>query len=215
MPLTKGQRDEIKQCLLDCLTDKDFMLTLAEKVAEVVGTTLGDHLAKLDGQVSELQGQVASNQEEIRELKMKLNYFEQNHKLKQLRLYGLREETDENLSKRVQETLSKVMKIGEIPIENCYRMKIRSNNDQKPRPLVIQFTSIKTRNEVFYRKKLLKGSALVITEELTKSNYELLQLGKVKFGMKDAWSREGKIFVKLKGKIHNVRSREDLEKLLK
>ncbi|KAK9877344.1 hypothetical protein WA026_017738 [Henosepilachna vigintioctopunctata] len=174
---------------------------LAEKVAEVVRTTLGDHLVKLDGQVSELQSQVASNREEMRELKMKLNYFEQNHKLKQLRLNGLREETDENLSKRVQETLSKKMKIREISIENCYRMKIRSNNGQKPRPLVIQFTSIKTRNEVFHKKKLLKGSVLVITEELTKSNYELLQLGNGKVGMKDAWHEKEKFLLSLRVKF--------------
>ncbi|KAK9891556.1 hypothetical protein WA026_015517 [Henosepilachna vigintioctopunctata] len=152
MPMTKSQRDDIKQCLLDCLSDKDFMSILADKV-------------------SELQGQVAVNQKEIGNLKRKLNYFEQNQKLKHLRLYGLKEEENENLIERVQDTFSK-------------------------------FISINARRELFLQKKSLKGSAVVITEELAQLNYKLLQLAKGRVGPKDAWSREGDIFVKFRGKIN-------------
>ncbi|KAK9873159.1 hypothetical protein WA026_021392 [Henosepilachna vigintioctopunctata] len=154
MPMTKSQRDDIKQCLLDCLSDKDFMSILADKVAEVVGSTLGDHhLSKLEGQVSELQGQVAVNQKEIGNLKRKLNYFEQNQKLKHLRLYGLKEEENENLIERVQDTFSKVMKIEKIPIENCYRVGMKNVKDQKPKPVLMQYISINARRELFLQKK--------------------------------------------------------------
>lgn len=214
MPLKKDQKDEMKKCLLECFTDKEFMSTLADKIKEIVETTLSKHLGKLEDRIQELENRIEEYQSKQCELEKKVDKLEQANKLKKLRLYGMVEEPKEKLKNKVLDTISEKMGLPEIQIEDCYRVGKRNPNDKKPRAVILVFDSTKFRNRVFHSKKLLKGSGLVMVEELSRINNDIFRQAKEKFGMKNVWSRDGRIFVNLNGKIHIIGSTEEMKTLI-
>ncbi|KAK9878462.1 hypothetical protein WA026_022101 [Henosepilachna vigintioctopunctata] len=72
------------------------------------------------------------------------------------------------------------LKSSDIHIENCYRIPIKDTN--KIRPVVVNFSTLSTRDLVFRSKTRLKGSPIIINEDLTQSNYKLLNTCKTMFG---------------------------------
>lgn len=75
----------------------------------------------------------------------------------------------------------------------CYR--IGTKNSDKPRPVAIQFTRIWLRNWIFYNKRLLKGSGMLITERLNRDRLKLFK--QVRSVNKEAWTVNGRIYVSL------------------
>ena len=79
---------------------------------------------------------------------------------------------------------------------------------------MVKFSSVHQRNSIFYNKKKLKGTKMVLVEELTQSRYNFLQNVKERIDNGDVWTKNGRIFVKLNGKKHCVRSFDDLTTLM-
>ena len=59
-------------------------------------------------------------------------------------------------------------------------------------------------------KSRLKGTNIVITEDLTKSRYDLYRKAVSKFGRKHVWCRDGVIHVNADGKRLKVQTLNDL-----
>lgn len=213
MPLKKDQKDEMKKCLLDFFTDKEFMSLLADKITEIVEKTLDKRLGEMDSRIEELENRTEQYQSKYCELEKKVDMLEQANKLKKLRLYGMVEEPKEKLKDKVLDIISKKMGIPEINLEDCYRIGKKNAIDKNPRPVILLFDSTKFRNKVFHTKKLLKGSGLVIVEELSRINSDIFRQAKERFGVKKVWSRDGRIFVNLNGKIHMIGSTEEIKTL--
>lgn len=215
MPISKQQQENIKQCILECLSDKEFLSNLAIKVADKVTSTVQQHLDRLEERVRELEGKSIDNEVKISELNLRLNKMEQNGKRKQLRLLGLKETTEESLEDSVQEILVSKFKMEKSVISNCHRIGQKNISQDRPRPVVIKFTSVSSKNEVFRNKRNLKNSQLLLVEELSKLNYELLKSAKERVGRREVWSLDGRIFIKWKGKKHIVGSTEEMEGIIK
>ena len=81
----------------------------------------------------------------------------------------------------------------------------------KPRPIICRFSSIRKRMEVFRNKKNLKGKNILITESLTNFRYELFQKAKSKFGIRNVWTSEGRIFTKVDNNLRLISIFADLE----
>lgn len=211
MPLTKQQREDIKQCILECLSDKEFLSNLADKVT----STFQQHLDRLEERVSELERKSIDDQVRISELNLRLNKMEQYNKRKKLRLLGLKETAEEGLIDSVQEILVSKLKMNKVEITNCHRIGKKNIDQDRPRPVLIQFSSLSSKNEVFRNKRRLKGSKLLLFEELSRLNYELLKAAEEMVGRKEAWSFDGRIFIRWKGQKYVVRSTEDLKGIMK
>ena len=52
---------------------------------------------------------------------------------------------------------------------------IADTDSYRPHPIIVKFTSYETRRRVFTAKRKLKGTKLVVTENLTKRRSELLK----------------------------------------
>ena len=63
----------------------------------------------------------------------------------------------------------------------------------KPRPIILKFVSYQDRSAVFARKKQLKGSKIVLTENLTRRRAELLAKARATAGVKATWTADGRI----------------------
>lgn len=71
----------------------------------------------------------------------------------------------------------------------------------------------KKRNEIYNSKKLLKGSGLVIKEDLTYERVKILEEASKRFSIANTWTKNGKVFAKVEGKIINIFSTEYLKAL--
>ena len=63
----------------------------------------------------------------------------------------------------------------------------------KPRPIILKFVSYQDRSAVFARKKQLKATKIVITENLTKRRAELLAKARDTASVKATWTADGRI----------------------
>ena len=61
------------------------------------------------------------------------------------------------------------------------------------RPIIIKFTIYNVRNVIFRKKKILKGKAVTITENLTKNIIIEMKVARETYGFKNVWSQDGKI----------------------
>ena len=83
----------------------------------------------------------------------------------------------------------------------------------KPRiqPIIVRFTDYETRHKVFKIKKLLKGTKMSISENLTITRYNLLKKAAEKYGKNMVWSHEGRIMTKINGMYVIINSLDDLK----
>ena len=69
----------------------------------------------------------------------------------------------------------------------------QSTSNGKPRPIIVKLTSYDTRRKIFGAKRQLKGTRLVITENLTKRRSDLLQKARLVDGVVATWTIDGRI----------------------
>lgn len=218
MVFTERQKNELKciakevskEILKELIYDNDFMDSLSEKLADKVSQKVSNHIDKLTTQVNILEQKINFLQGEHDEMKRKLENLEQNTKINLLRIYGIPENNDGNLMQKVKETLESKLEVKDVTLEHCYRIGQKTNNKNKPRAVVIKFSNTQQRNMVFFNKKLLKGSKIIIMEELVKSKHELLTLAKEKLGKGNVWTINGRIYTKLNGKRICLKNEDDI-----
>lgn len=82
-------------------------------------------------------------------------------------------------------------------IETCYRL---GNNKGKPRPILMRFHDLQSRQLIWENKTALKGSGYTISEFLTKSKHQVFMEARKHFGIKNCWSADAKIIILLPDK---------------
>lgn len=101
--------------------------------------------------------------------------------------------------------------IEKVDLSDCYRFGKKVINSKKPRPVVIEFAHKWKRDELFFKKRLLKGSQLILSEFLTKPRlYLFKECQKVS---RQVWSINGNIFILQNGKRRLITSVQDLSSL--
>ena len=66
---------------------------------------------------------------------------------------------------------------------------------KKDTPVIVKFIRRTQKNEVCRKKRLLKGTKMIITESLTKCRLQLLEKARLEFKQCQVWSWKGEIFV--------------------
>ena len=101
-----------------------------------------------------------------------------------LLIHGIEENEGENVDELVQQTISNNLMIDDISISDIDRThrignkksfhgRVTRHNKPKVRAIIVKFISYRKRRKVFYAKKILKNSGIVITESLTAKRLEL------------------------------------------
>ena len=79
-------------------------------------------------------------------------------------------------------------------IDRCHRLGSPANStNSRPRPISVKFMSYQARQNVFSGKRHLKGTKLLITENLTRRRSELLNKAKTLNNVTATWTSEGRI----------------------
>lgn len=162
---------------------------------------------------TELESEVVKLRSENITLKNRLNGLEQKQKSKSLRIIGIPPVSNENARMLVQKKLSENLKLTKtaFEIDQCYRLR-SAGGKSGMRPLLVTFTTSSGRDIVYRNKSKLKGTGIFIVEDLTKENFNLLNICKTKFGFKNVWTSDGRIFARVDNKIQRIRSMDDLQK---
>ena len=93
------------------------------------------------------------------------------------------------------------------PINNHRNLRsVRVN----PRPIILRFNSFRKRQEVFKAKRSLKGKKVSLSENLTKTRYEIYKAAVTKYGRDKVWTNEGRTLTKVNNTLLVINSLHDL-----
>lgn len=131
-----------------------------------------------------------------------------NHNSNMLLFHGIKEDNS-NIYEVVQHLMLSKLNINseKRDFNHCYRLGQKMDG-KKPRPIVVDFTTRWMRDTVFYSKKKLKGTKLLITEMLTLKN---LNVYKIIREIKEStcWTKNGRVICLHNGKKMVIDTEED------
>ena len=155
---------------------------------------------------------------EIDQLKVRADDAEQRSRNSCLLVHGIQESDDENTDDLVMDVIKNKLNIEleDDKIIRTHRIgekKAQMNTratPSRPRPIIFKFSHFKERQKVYMAKKALKGTKIVITENLTKLRYDLYQAAKTKYGMKNCWTNEGRLHAKVNNRTLTIEKMSDI-----
>lgn len=141
----------------------------------------------------------------------KIEKLEQYTRRNSLRIFGLKEERNENLQDKVLQFFKNQLQ-EEVKVEHVDRVhRVGKFKVESTRAIIIKFVSYQQRALVFRKKKMLKGSGVTVKEDLTVYRVGVLKAAEKKYGYRNVWTMDGRIFVSEDNKILVISSFEDLK----
>lgn len=201
------------------------------KVREEVSLAVAEALRTFQAQLDDLKSENAILKERLadveRECELKVDDLEQYGRRTSLRVFGIKESEKENTDDIVIKLLEDKLAI-KLPLEDIHRShrvgrlekKATTKNGNpnstadRPRPIIVRFSSYRVRQRVFQAKRKLAGTGVVIREDLTRHRLALLNAAATMYGMKNTWTSDGRIkFAVGEGPTRRIRTAERIEHL--
>lgn len=223
MVLTQSQIQDIKEILKvnikSLINDKAFLTSIANEVAAIVEEKLQKSFDEIHGKVLEMNNKIATlelqNNQLTRDnlkIQLELDNLQQYSRRNNIRIFGIKEEAAEDTHKVVLNMFSEKLKlkIDESAIDRTHRV---GGNTSKNRHLIVKFVSYQTRAQIILNRKLLKGTGITVTEDLTVRRLVLLKTAKQKVNKENAWSRDGNIWIKFNNVKRVIKEEAELDAL--
>lgn len=214
------ENDELQSTIKTLVTkicaSEDFIKNMSELFTSAIAEHLKNKVEHLEKENEKLRSQLKRQEEITKNLLIRSEKIDQAQKSKSIRIYGIKEIKNENLNKVVLGIFEKKLglQIKQTKIEKIYR--IGKMEKDKIRPVYVTFTRLDIKNNIYNNKKLLKGTGMVIREDLTKEKIKLIKLLQEKCGAADKlWTLGGIIHVKINEETSPVTiySEEDVNRL--
>ena len=162
----------------------------------------------LKKQVQDLKKEKEEQKEEVRrtnvvlrQTRIQVNQFEQWSRKWNVRIWGLKDDENESLQECALKVVSffrNEMGMTNFPEEGIdIAHRIGPFRHDENRQVMVRFSRMAERNAVLQAKSRLRGKPMSIAEDLTVSNYKLLNAVKSKAGKQNAWTRDGTVFARL------------------
>jgi len=216
IPSSEDKDDAIIQRIIEKVLSSDSLLDkICDKIcANIIDTVKTAVFEKVYQEVEkQLMPTVITLQEQISSLKTELatktDELESYSRRNNLRLYGLKELPNENTTQQfIQMCKDKMgLTINSDSIDCCHRLK---SGKEGLKPIIIKFTQRGPRNLIFFNKNKLKGTSLVVREDLTKSKSDIYKGAVSKFGRKNVWTINSNIYASIQGAKILLSSVEDV-----
>ncbi|XP_033101563.1 uncharacterized protein LOC117104831 [Anneissia japonica] len=157
------------------------------------------------GDIASLRDQNHKLLAENRDIVDKLDELEQYSRRNCLLLQGVPESNNENTDSLALDVINSRInsEVDLCDFDRTHRLGRRKvfENKPKPRPIIVKFTSYRTRSAVFRNKKSLKHSGFSITENLTSRRLKLLHEA---LRSETVWSMNGRIYCVTKKSMKKV-----------
>ena len=97
----------------------------------------------------------------------------------------------------------------------CRSHRVGRIRDGKPRAIIVKFIRHVDKDAIIHRRSALKGTKVVIKEDLTKERYDWIQrVQDAGVDHRSVWSYDGVVTVLIEGKKKYIKSSSDLEVVL-
>lgn len=191
------------------LLSADILEKICKQQAEAIYIKQQGSLGKIDELVikidkliddtNNLNITVKKNSTDIEKLKSKCDELEQYSRRSNIRIFGIPETEKEDVGQLVIQLFTQKLglSIALSDIDRTHRTGIKSD---KVRPIIVKFVSYRVKASVLTARKLLKGTSISIKEDLTKQRYLILTSALKKYGTRNVWSNDGRIFASENGK---------------
>ncbi|CAH0563154.1 unnamed protein product [Brassicogethes aeneus] len=221
MVLTREQREEIKS-LFDVVikqiwNDEGFIKNIVSNVSHQISEAITQKMDEHEKQLTAVIMETNQIKSELKDFKVEYNKrnnlinneyvsmdkfdnLEQEIRKNNIRIFNMPENQNENIKIDVINLINTKLNIKLTnEIEMCYRIGIINRN--KPRG-IFKFQDCKTKEKIFKNKKYLKGSGIVIKEDLTRTRNTLVEEAVKKLELKNVWTEWGKVYVKINDNWH-------------
>jgi hypothetical protein len=190
------------------LSSEEIMSVLVDGVFNQLRTKLLDEIkqevyqsVRLDSHtnssnIKHLEKTVQDLEHKKEELEVKLDDLEQYSRRNCLLVHGIPERIKEKTTPICVKILNEKLKLSldAEDFDRTHRIgKPKTEEDAKPRPIIMKFVSYAQRAEVYGTKKDLKGSGVTITESLTSRRMEILHAANNSDATQTVWSLDGRI----------------------
>lgn len=197
----------IKKVIEKVLASDILKNELISKIQCEIFAEYQQKLQALTGKVVQLEADLVECRNET---KRSVDNSEQYSRRNNLRIFGVPEERNEDTSKVVTILCKEKLKLDISPdlMDSCHRLP---GKEPQHRPIIVKFLSHRVKKMISNNKKLLKGTKLVIREDLTQFRNSLMKAAVKKYGNKSVWSNDGKIYVKVDGKVIILKTFGDIK----
>lgn len=212
MVFTQSQMQDIQEIVKKTLegvtADKGFLREIAKSVEVRLQKNFDDLSSKIERLeqkmvVLELQNDALIG--ENKQLKQELDAAQQYSRRNNIRIFGMKNKVNPE-NEAIQLFKDKLgVNITTDHIDRCHNV---GKGDKQH--IIVKFVSYRTRDMVMKQKKKLKGSGVVVTEDLTKARLEILKSAGERFGKQNTWSHDGVILVKRNDQKLRIKSEEQL-----
>ncbi|KAK5649644.1 hypothetical protein RI129_000673 [Pyrocoelia pectoralis] len=209
MPFTREQKSEISTIISDTITalldNEKFIETLSNKIMQVIEIQVCKITAPLISEIEEVKKSNVTTQE--------LDNLRQYTRRNSLRIFGIKEDINEDVERKMIETFNTYCNVNmkAESIDRCHRIGKPSDNINKPRAIIVKFTSYRYKNLIYRSKTKFRNTKIVIKEDLTRTRLELYKEACSKFGFKNVWTVDGVIKTKIKGRAVSINKMDDLD----
>lgn len=198
----------VEECVKKIINKDSVFNALVTKLSEQIKTAVQEAvketLEPLNAEVNALKVQMTELTVLVKKLegqtKSKTDDLEQYQRRNNIRVFGIPEsrgeDTDQLIVKLCQEKLDVDLPVSAICRSHRIGVKSQqeqSTDQQRHRPITVRFVSYRDRRRVFEQKKKLKGSGLVIREDLTATRLEVLRKAVSMFGVRNTWTVDGRV----------------------
>ena len=159
--------------------------------------TLKEVMEKQKDEINDLKGVTKMQRDTLLEL-------QQRSRIDSLKIYGLKEEGGDggesaDLTEKVvrdfcDRKLGVYVKSTDISV--AHRLQA-SDQGNRHRTVIVKFTRRTVKMEILRARRKLKGSSVVIAEDLTSTNMRLFHSMREHVGKKNVWTWDGKVLVKI------------------
>nr|CAH7735755.1 unnamed protein product [Callosobruchus chinensis] len=208
-------------CINDSTTEQliskvcaTFVSQLEEKFDRKLDK-IHDKLSEMSRAIGAVRSDCSGNTMKIQQLVSRIDNVEMMQKGRTIRILGITEVENENpvdtLIKFLKDYLNVSCMLSEIDTVFRVNRAIGTDSSPQPRVLLATFTSVLKKHAVMSADKAkLKGTKILIYEDLIKGTYELLRLAKKKYGPRNVWSSGGSVFVKCGDAKRRILNSEDI-----
>lgn len=237
MPVTRDVKEQIEksvnQAIIISLQNDEIIKTISKAVSQAVIQTFEKKLNELEESVASLKIEINNiKRENINKLKQLEEYVADNNRIKSfdvqrldqidqgnrstgLRIFNMDEKPAEETKTELIKLINTKMDINIKPddIEACFR--VGTKKKQERRGIYLKLSSLPIKQIIYANKKMLKGTGIVIKEDLTKARLDLVNQIAEKIGLKNVWTQNGKIFVFINDRKQLINTYDDLINLEK
>lgn len=152
---------------------------------------------------------------QIADCLLAVDAMEMRHRRKCILVSGV-PESAEDVSGVVAGIIRDKLQLPEVAarMEQCHRLGDKVSS--RPRSVLVRFDRLNDKSAVWRKKTLLKGTSFAVCEFLTKSRQSVFIAARAHYGMRNCWSQDGVIAIKLPdGSRRKITTKNELDELVK